>query len=82
MAVLADYRGHRLATYLVSALLMRARANDCRHAMVLTNDHPGFFARHGFTLTPVDGFVRETQLPLNMLRCRGARSHYMARQLN
>lgn len=82
VAVLPDYRGHRLATYLVSALLMRARVNDCRHATVLTNEHPGFFARHGFTLTPADSLVRESQLTVNVLHSFGARSHYMARPLN
>ncbi len=81
VAVLPEFRGRRLATYIVSALLMRARASGCLHAAVLTNEHPGFFARHGFTLTAVDSLVRETQLPLALLRSFGDRTHYMARQL-
>ena len=81
VAVLPEFRGRRLATYIVSALLMRARAGGCLNAAVLTNQHPGFFARHGFTLTAVDSLVRETQLPLAVLRSFGERSHYMARQL-
>lgn len=81
-AVLPEFRGHRLATYMVSALLIRARACGCANATVLTNEHPGFFARHGFSLTPVDSLVRDTQLSLNMLRSFGARTHYMARHLN
>ncbi|CAG2139276.1 hypothetical protein LMG26411_01682 [Cupriavidus numazuensis] len=82
VAVLSEFRGRWLATYIVSALLMRARAGGCRNATVLTNEHPGFFARHGFTLTPIDSLVRETQLSLSLLRSFGARTHFMARQLN
>ena len=82
VAVLPEFRGRHLATYIVSALLMRARAGGCLSAAVLTNEHPGFFARHGFTLTPVDRLVRDTQLSLNLLRSFGAHTHYMARQLN
>jgi len=82
VAVLPEFRGRHLATYIVSALLMRARAGGCSNATVLTNEHPGFFARHGFTLTSVDTLVRETQLSLNLLRSFGPRTHYMARQLN
>lgn len=82
VAVLSEFRGRRLATYIVSALLMRARASGCVSATVLTNEHPGFFARHGFTLTPIDSLVRETQLSLSFLLSFGARTHYMARQLN
>lgn len=82
VAVLPEFRGRRLATYIVSALLMRARAGGCLNATVLTNEHPGFFARHGFTLTPIDSLVRETQLSRALLRSFGDRTHYMARQLN
>lgn len=81
VAVLPAYRGHRLATHIVSVLLMRARANGCTKATVLTNDHPGFFARYGFTLAPVDSIVREMQLPRDFLRRFGARTHYMCRRL-
>lgn len=82
VAVLREYRGHRIATYLVGALLMRARANGCTKATVLTEEHPGFFARHGFTLTPVDCIARELQLTKEFLRRFGARAHYMCRSLD
>jgi N-acetylglutamate synthase-like GNAT family acetyltransferase len=62
VAVLPAFRGRHLANYIVSALLMRARVGGCLSATVLTNEHFGFFARHGFSLTPVDSLVRETQL--------------------
>ncbi|MBF6992640.1 MULTISPECIES: GNAT family N-acetyltransferase [Cupriavidus] len=81
VAVLPGYRGHRLATHLVSVLLTRARANGCTKATVLTNENPGFFARYGFSLTPTDTVVREMQLSMDFLRRFGARSHYMCRQL-
>ncbi|MBP0633176.1 MULTISPECIES: GNAT family N-acetyltransferase [unclassified Cupriavidus] len=81
VAVLPDYRGHRLATHLVSVLLTRARANGCTKATVLTDVNPTFFARYGFSLTPTDTVVREMQLSIEFLRRFGARSHYMCRQL-
>ncbi len=40
VAVLPEFRGRWLATYIVSALLMRARAGGCLNATVLTNEHP------------------------------------------
>nr|WP_082016607.1 GNAT family N-acetyltransferase [Cupriavidus sp. IDO] len=82
VAVLREYRGHRIATYMVGALLMRARSAGCTKATVLTDEHPGFFARHGFTLTPVDSIVREMQLSKDFLRRFGARIHYMCRNLD
>ncbi|MNT30623.1 N-acetylglutamate synthase [compost metagenome] len=81
VAVLPGYRGHRLATHLVSVLLTRARANGCTKATVLTDENPSFFARYGFSLTPTDTVVREMQLSMEFLRRFGARSHYMCRQL-
>ena len=82
VAVLREYRGHRIATYMVGALLMRARANGCTRATVLINGHPGFFARHGFTLEPVDSIVSEMHLSKEFLRRFGARTHYMCRSLD
>ncbi|MBP0637964.1 GNAT family N-acetyltransferase [Cupriavidus sp. AcVe19-6a] len=81
VAVLPDYRGHRLATHLVSVLLTRARANGCTKATVLTDVNPTFFARYGFSLTPTDDVIREMQLSIDFLRRFGARSHYMCRHL-
>ncbi|WP_082819154.1 GNAT family N-acetyltransferase [Cupriavidus nantongensis] len=81
VAVLPKYRGHQLATHIVSALLMRARSHGCSKAIVLTDEHPGFFARYGFTLTPADSIVREMLLSRDFLRRFGAHTHYMCRRL-
>ncbi|MGO4812552.1 GNAT family N-acetyltransferase [Cupriavidus sp. 2MCAB6] len=82
VAVLGEYRGHRVATHLVRAILMRARANGCTKATVLTPEHPTFFARFGFTLTALDDMPQEMQLSKEFLRRFGARTHYMCRRLD
>lgn len=83
VAVLAEYRGHHVATHLVRAVLMRARANGCTRAAVLTPEHPAFFARFGFTLTAAAGDMPQVmQLSKEFVRRFGARTHYMCRQLD
>ncbi|RDJ97836.1 N-acetylglutamate synthase [Cupriavidus lacunae] len=82
VAVLSEYRGHQVATHLVRAILMRARASGCTRATVLTSDHPAFFARFGFTLTALDDMPQEMQLSKEFLRRFGARTHYMCRRLD
>ncbi|MGN5478223.1 GNAT family N-acetyltransferase [Cupriavidus basilensis] len=71
----------QLATYMVGALLMRARSSGCTNATVLTDGHPGFFARYGFTLTPVDSIVSEMHLSKEFLRRFGVRTHYVCRSV-
>ncbi|MFJ1259292.1 GNAT family N-acetyltransferase [Cupriavidus sp. CuC1] len=59
VAVLHEYQGHQVASHLIGAILMRARADDCTRATVLTSDHPTFFARFGFFLTALDDMPQE-----------------------
>ncbi|WER50287.1 GNAT family N-acetyltransferase [Cupriavidus sp. WKF15] len=81
-AVLGEYRGHQVATHLVRAILMRARANGCTRAAVLTSEHPAFFARFGFTLTALEDMPQRMKLSKEFLRRFGARTHYMCRHLD
>jgi len=81
VAVLGEYRGHHIASHLVRAVLMRARANGCTRATVLTPEHPSFFARFGFTLTAAGEMPQEMQLSNEFVRRFGARTHYMCRRL-
>lgn len=81
-AVLGEYRGRQVATHLVRAILMRARANGCTRAAVLTSEHPAFFARFGFTLTALDDMPQRMKLSKDFLRRFGARTHYMCRHLD
>jgi amino-acid N-acetyltransferase len=82
VAVLSEYQGRRIATYLLGALLTRARANGCSNATVLTPGHPVFFARCGFTLTAPNNTSREMQLSRGFLRRFGARVHFLCRPLD
>jgi len=82
VAVLGEYRGHQVATHLVGALLMRARAHGCTRAAVLTSEQAAFFARLGLMLTAVDGMPQEMQLSKEFLRRFGARMHYMCSRLD
>ena len=50
VAVLQPYRDRGIATHMVSAALMRARANGCARAVLLSADCPNYFARYGFSL--------------------------------
>ena len=81
-AVLDEYRGHHVATHLVRAILMRARASGCTRAAVLTSEHPAFFARFGFTLTALDDMPQKMKLSKEFLRRFGARMHYMCRRID
>ncbi|QQX87586.1 GNAT family N-acetyltransferase [Cupriavidus necator] len=82
VAVLAECRGHQVATHLVGAILMRARAHGCTKAAVLTSEYPAFFARFGFTLTAVGEMPQEMQLSKEFVRRFGARTHCMCRRLD
>ncbi|MGT2508790.1 GNAT family N-acetyltransferase [Cupriavidus basilensis] len=50
VAVLADYRDRGIASSLVQAALMRARAGGCRQAVMLAMRFATYFSRHGFYL--------------------------------
>ncbi|SCU74573.1 N-acetyltransferase GCN5 [Cupriavidus necator] len=82
VGVLPDFRERRIATHLVAALLMRARANDCTKAVLLTTEHPAFFARYGFSLTSVDELPTELELSREFQRRFGAWTHCMCRRLD
>ncbi len=80
--VLPELRLQGIATLLVGALLMRARARRCTTAFLLTDDHPTFFARHGFSLASVNSMTRKVVLSGELLRRFGARTHCMCRRLD
>ncbi|CAN7340896.1 Amino-acid acetyltransferase [compost metagenome] len=54
VAVEPASRDRGVATRLVDALLMRARGTDVRHAVLLSESAPAYFARWGFSLIPAD----------------------------
>nr|WP_272939569.1 GNAT family N-acetyltransferase [Cupriavidus necator] len=52
VAVLPEFRGQGVASHLVRAILMRARAGGCRRAVFLWSRCASYFSRHGFLLAP------------------------------
>lgn len=82
VGVLPAYRDQQLATHLVGAVLMRARANGCTTAALFTTAHPSFFARFGFSLTYLDSLPKEVKLSKRFLRRFGARTYCMCRRLD
>ncbi|TDF64622.1 GNAT family N-acetyltransferase [Cupriavidus sp. L7L] len=60
VAVLPGYRDRGIAKHLVSAVLVRARAEGCERAVLATAKCPGFFSRYGFSL------VATTSLPVRV----------------
>ncbi|SPA54667.1 Acetyltransferase [Cupriavidus taiwanensis] len=60
VAVLPPYRARGIAKHLVSAVLVRARAEGCERAVLATAKSPGFFSRYGFSL------VSTTSLPVSL----------------
>ena len=61
VAVLPEYRERGIASHLVQATLMRARAGGCRLAVILSTFCASFFSRHGFVLTPRSALPNEVQ---------------------
>ena len=59
VAVLAGFRDRGIASHLVWAVLTRARANSCRHAVLLSTTCPSYFTRYGFSLCAVDKLPQE-----------------------
>lgn len=61
VAVLPEYRDRGIASHLVQSVLTRARADGCRHAVLLSASCPSYFARYGFSL------VTASRLPPEVL---------------
>ncbi|WP_354685666.1 GNAT family N-acetyltransferase [Cupriavidus necator] len=59
VAVLPEHRDRGVATHVVRAALMRARANGARRAVLLASSCPSYFARYGFTLVPAAKLPQE-----------------------
>lgn len=79
VAVLSEFQGQGVASHLVRAILMRARASGCRQAVFLWNRCASYFSRHGFLLAPRShlpdevrasrAFQRHEGLTLYCMRC-------------
>ncbi|WP_238587457.1 GNAT family N-acetyltransferase [Cupriavidus sp. IDO] len=79
VAVLPEFQGQGIASHLVRAILMRARASGCRQAVSLWNGCASYFGRHGFLLVPRNqlpdevraskAFQRHEGLTLYCMRC-------------
>jgi amino-acid N-acetyltransferase len=61
VAVLREWRDQGVASHLVNAVMMRARANGARRAVLLTSACPSYFARYGFSL------IHASKLPTQVL---------------
>jgi amino-acid N-acetyltransferase len=82
VAVLPEYRDQRIATHLVGAVLMRARANGCKSAALFTTRHPSFFARYGFSLSSPEQMPEEIRIAKEFHRRFSARTYCMCRRLD
>lgn len=82
VCVRPELRQQGIATLLVGALLMRARVHRCTTAILLTDNHPTFFARHGFKLTSLDSAPQNFKLSREFQRRFGARTLCMCRPLD
>ncbi|WP_318036380.1 GNAT family N-acetyltransferase [Cupriavidus pinatubonensis] len=61
VAVLPEHRDRGIASHLVQAALMRARAGGCRRAVFLSSLCASYFSRHGFLLTPRSALPTEVR---------------------
>lgn len=61
VAVLPPYRDRGIASHMVSAVLMRARANGCTRAVLLSATCPSYFSRYGFSLISADRLAPEVR---------------------
>ncbi|WP_232431243.1 GNAT family N-acetyltransferase [Cupriavidus sp. UYPR2.512] len=61
VAVLPEFRQLGVATHLVSAVLMRARAQGVRRAVLATGNCPSHFARYGFELCSAETLPAEVR---------------------
>ncbi len=81
VAVLPEYREQGLASHLVQAALMRARASGCRLAVVLSTFCASFFCRHGFLLSPRSALPNEVRASKAYQRYDSQARHCMTRDL-
>jgi len=64
VAVLREWRDQGVASHLVNTVMMRARANGVRRAVLLTSTCPSYFARYGFSL------IHASKLPHEVLESK------------
>ena len=69
VGVLPEYRDQGVASHVVRAVLMRARANGVKRAVLLTTSCPSYFARYGFSLIPA------AKLPAEVLSSKEFHRH-------
>jgi amino-acid N-acetyltransferase len=81
VAVLPDYREQGIASHLVQAALMRAQADGCRLAVVLSMSCANFFCRHGFSLTPHSALPNEVRAAKAYQRANSQAHQCMTRDL-
>lgn len=78
VAVLPGYRDQGVATHLVRAVLMRARANGMRRAVLVSASCPTYFARYGFSLVPAARLPKEVLASREFVRQGGVNALCMA----
>jgi amino-acid N-acetyltransferase len=71
VAVLPPYRDRGIASHMVSAVLMRARASGCARAVLLSATCPSYFARYGFSLISADCLAPEVRASREFRRHEG-----------
>jgi len=81
VAVLPEYREQGIASHLVQASLMRARAGGCRLAVVPSTFCASFFCRHGFLLTPRSALPNAVRASKAYQRHERQARHCMTRDL-
>lgn len=81
VAVLREWRDQGVASHLVSAVMMRARANGSRRAVLLTSTCPSYFARYGFSLVHASKLPREVLESQEFQRLRDTSALCMSAEL-
>ncbi|RZT38661.1 GNAT family N-acetyltransferase [Cupriavidus agavae] len=81
VAVLREWRDQGIATHLISAVMMRARANGIRRAVLLTSTCPSYFSRYGFSLIHASKLPEEVQESQEFQRLRNTSALCMCAEL-
>jgi amino-acid N-acetyltransferase len=81
VAVLREWRDQGVASHLVNAVMMRARANGSRRAVLLTSTCPSYFARYGFSLVHASKLPREVLESQEFQRLRDTSALCMSAEL-
>ncbi|AZG12744.1 MULTISPECIES: GNAT family N-acetyltransferase [Cupriavidus] len=81
VAVLREWRDQGVASHLVNAVMMRARANGSRRAVLLTSTCPSYFARYGFSLIHASKLPPEVLESQEFLRLRNTSALCMSAEL-